>query len=77
MGSRKMDSYAVYTLFEELKRKITEFDRRTCHNTNKQTDSTANSDGIISLVANLKVHQPAAVFTATNKKLGTDFGVFD
>ncbi|WP_318350777.1 hypothetical protein [Aquipluma nitroreducens] len=55
MGSSKMDSSAVYTLFEELKQKIDEQSQRARHNTNSQTDSTSDSDEIISLIEDLKV----------------------
>jgi hypothetical protein len=53
MGSSKMDSSAVYTLFEELKQKIDELDKNAI--TDDQTDSTENSEEIISLIEELKV----------------------
>ncbi len=53
MGSSKMDSSAVYTLFEELKQKIEELDKNAT--SNGQTGSTKYSDEIISRIAELKV----------------------
>ena len=53
MGSSKMDSSAVYALFEELKQKIDELGSNTTPN--GQTNSTVNSDEIISLIEELKV----------------------
>ena len=53
MGSSKMDSSAVYALFEELKQKIDEQGSNTTPN--GQTNSTVNSDEIISLLEELKV----------------------
>lgn len=53
MGSSKMDSSAVYTLFEELKQKIEELDKNAT--SNGQTGSTKYSDEIISLIEELKV----------------------
>jgi hypothetical protein len=53
MGSSKMDSSAVYALFEELKRKIDELDKNAV--SDGQTDSTEYSDEIRSLIEELKV----------------------
>ena len=53
MGSSKMDSSAVYTLFEELKQKIEELDKNAIPN--EQVDLIVNSDEIISLIEELKV----------------------
>jgi hypothetical protein len=53
MGSSKMDSSAVYALFEELKQKIDE--QGSYATPNGQTNSTVNSDEIISLIEELKV----------------------
>lgn len=53
MGSSKMDSSAVYALFEELKQKIEELDKNTA--SNGQTGSTEYSDEILSLIEELKV----------------------
>ncbi len=53
MGSSKMDSSAVYTLFEELKQKIDELDKNATPI--DQTDSTVNSEELISLIEELKV----------------------
>jgi len=53
MSSNKMDSSAVYALFEELKQEIEELDKNATPI--DQTDSTVNSDEIISLIEELKV----------------------
>lgn len=53
MSSSKMDSSAVYTLFEELKQKIEELDKNATPD--DQTDSTVNSEELISLIEELKV----------------------
>ncbi len=53
MGSNKMDSSAVYALFEELKQKIEELSKNTT--SNGQTRSTEYSDEILSLIEELKV----------------------
>ena len=53
MGTSKMDSSAVYTLFEELKQKIDELDKNAT--LDDQTDSTFNTDMIIPLIEELKV----------------------
>lgn len=53
MGISKMDSSAVYTLFEELKQKIDELDKNA--NPDDQTNSTFDTDVIISLIEELKV----------------------
>ena len=53
MGSSKMDSSAVYTLFEELKQKIEELDKNAT--SNGETGSTKYSDDILSLIEELKV----------------------
>lgn len=71
MGSSKMDSSAVYTLFEELKQKIDKQSQRARHNTNSQTDSTSDSDQIISLIEDLKVRINQQQFTPEQiKNLG-------
>jgi hypothetical protein len=53
MGSSKMDSSAVYALFEELKQKIDELGKN--ETPSGQMDSSTNSDEIISLIEDLKV----------------------
>lgn len=53
MGSSKMDSSAVYALFEELKQKIDKLDKNATPD--DQTDSTGNSEELISLIEDLKV----------------------
>lgn len=58
MGSSKMDSSAVYALFEELKQKIDELNKNATPD--DQTDSTVNSEELISLIEELKakLNQP-------------------
>jgi hypothetical protein len=53
MGSSKMDSSAVYTLFEVLKQKIDELDKNAIPI--DHTDSTVNAKELISLIEELKV----------------------
>lgn len=53
MSSSKMDSSAVYALFEELKQKIDELSKNEIPD--NQTDSTLNSEKLISLIEELKV----------------------
>lgn len=53
MSSSKMDSSAVYALFEELKQKINELDKNATPD--DQADSTVNSEEFISLIEELKV----------------------
>lgn len=53
MGSSKMDSLAVYALFEELKQKIEELDNITT--SDGQAGSTEYSDEILALIEELKV----------------------
>lgn len=48
-----MDSSAVYALFEELKQKIDELDKNSIPD--DQTNSTGNSEELISLIEELKV----------------------
>ena len=48
MGSSKMDSSAVYTLFEELKQKIDELSKKSIQD--NQTNSTSDSEILNSLV---------------------------
>jgi hypothetical protein len=53
MGSNKMDSSAVYALFEELKHKIEKLDKNAIPD--DQTDSIVNSEELILLIEELKV----------------------
>ena len=53
MGTSKMDSSAVYALFEELNQKIDELGKNGT--AGGQMDSSTNSDEIISLIEELKV----------------------
>ncbi len=75
MGSSKMDSSTVYALFEELKQKIEELDKNAT--LNGQTDSNSYSDEIITNRGVESSGQPAAILTGTDKKPGTDFGIFN
>ena len=53
MSSSKMDSSAVYALFEELKQKIDELDKNATPDS--QTNSTFDIEELISLIEELKV----------------------
>lgn len=69
MGSSKMDSSAVYALFEELKQKIEELEKNST--SNGQTDSNEYSDEILSLIAELKVQASQQRFSPEQiKNLG-------
>ncbi len=52
MGSSKMDSSAVYTLFEELKQKIDELGKKKIPD--NQADSTSDPEELISLIEDLQ-----------------------
>lgn len=52
MGSSKMDSSAVYTLFEDLKQKIDELGKRAIPI--NQANSTSDSEELISLIEDLQ-----------------------
>lgn len=66
-----MDSSAVYALFEELKQKIDELNQRARHNTNSQTDSTSDSEVLISLIEDLQISINQQQFTPEQiKNLG-------
>ena len=53
MGSSKMDSSAVYALFEELKQKVDELGNKTVPDT--QADSTSDPQDLISLIEALQI----------------------
>ena len=53
MSSNKMDSSAVYVLFEELKQKIDELDKNAV--SDGQTDLTFDADEFRILIEELKV----------------------
>jgi len=53
MSSNKMDSSAVYALFEELKQKIEELDKNSIPD--DKTDSTFDTDRFLTLIEELKV----------------------
>ena len=57
MGTSKMDSVAVYTLFEELKQKIDELCKKSIPN--NQSNSTFDPEELISLIEDLqnRIHQ--------------------
>ena len=58
MGSSKMDSSAVYTLFEELKQKIDELSKKSIQD--NQANLTSDSEELISLIEDLqiRINQP-------------------
>ena len=69
MGSSKMDSSAVYTLFEELKQKIDELGKKTI--TDNQADSTFDPEELISLIEDLQIRISQQKFTPEQiKNLG-------
>ncbi|HEY5590180.1 MAG TPA: hypothetical protein VIK55_04100 [Paludibacter sp.] len=53
MGNSKMDSSAVYTLFEELKQKINELGKKTIQD--NQADSTSDPEKLNSLIEDLQI----------------------
>ena len=57
MGTSKMDSSAVYTLFEELKQKIDELGKKTFPDS--QADSTSDPEELISLIEDLQIRETA------------------
>ena len=61
MSSTKMDSSAVYILFEELKHKIDELDKNATPD--DQTDATVNSEELISLIEDLQIRINQPQFT--------------
>jgi hypothetical protein len=67
MGSSKMDSSAVYALFEELKQKINELGKRTT--SNNQADSTFDPEELISLIEELRTQTTQQQFTPEQIKV--------
>jgi len=61
MGTSKMDSSAVYDLFEELKQKVDEMAKKTIPD--NQTDSTSDPEELISLVEDLRIRINQQQFT--------------
>lgn len=61
MGNSKMDSSAVYTLFEELKQKINELGKKTIPD--NQADSTSDPEELISLIEDLQIRINQQQFT--------------
>jgi len=61
MGTSKMDSSAVYDLFEELKQKVDEMGKKTIPD--NQTDSTSDPEELISLVEDLRIRINQQQFT--------------
>jgi len=61
MGTSKMDSSAVYTLFEELKQKIDELGKKTFPDS--QADSTSDPEELISLIEDLQIRINQQQFT--------------
>ena len=69
MGSSKMDSSAVYTLFEDLKQKIDELGKRAIPI--NQANSTSDSEELISLIEDLQIRINQQQFTPEQiKNLG-------
>jgi hypothetical protein len=61
MGSSKMDSSAVYTLFEELKQKIDELSKKSIQG--NQANSTSDSEILNSLIEDLQIRINQQQFT--------------
>jgi hypothetical protein len=61
MGTSKMDSSAVYDLFEELKQKVDEMGKKTIPD--NQTDSTSDPEELISLIEDLQIRINQQQFT--------------
>ncbi len=69
MGSSKMDSSAVYTLFEELKQKIDELSKKSIPD--NQANSTSDPQELISLIEDLQIRINQQQFTPEQiKSLG-------
>ena len=69
MGSSKMDSSAVYTLFEELKQKIDELSKKSIQG--NQANSTSDSEILNSLIEDLQIRINQQQFTPEQiKNLG-------
>ena len=67
MGTSKMDSSAVYTLFEELKQKIDELGKKSIPD--NQANSTFDSEELISLIENLQIRINQQRFTPEQIKI--------
>jgi len=61
MGTSKMDSSAVYDLFEELKQKVDEMGKKTIPD--NQTDSTSDPEELIPLIEDLQIRINQQQFT--------------
>lgn len=61
MGTSKMDSSAVYTLFEELKQKIDELGKKTFPE--NQADSTSDPEELKSLIEDIQIRINQRQFT--------------
>ncbi len=69
MGTSKMDSSAVYTLFEELKQKIDELSKKSIQD--NQANSTSDSEILNSLIEDLQIRINQQQFTPEQiKNLG-------
>ncbi len=69
MGTSKMDSSAVYTLFEELKQKIDELSKKSIPD--NQANSTFDTEELISLIEDLQIRINQQQFTPEQiKNLG-------
>src|SRR5665648_1288856 len=67
MGISKMDSSAVYALFEELQQKLDELGKKAI--TNDQAHSTLKSDELISLIEYLQIQINQLQFTPEQIKV--------
>ena len=61
MGTSKMDSSAVYGLFEELKQRIDELGKKATPN--YQADSTSDPEELVSLIEDLQIRINQQQFT--------------
>jgi hypothetical protein len=69
MGTSKMDSSAVYALFEELKQKIDKLGKKPIPD--NQVDSTSDPQELISLIKDLQIRINQQQFTPEQiKNLG-------
>jgi len=68
MGTSKMDSSAVYELFEELIQKVDEMGKKTIPD--NQTDSTSDPEELISLIEDLQIRETAEKLERKRLKKG-------
>lgn len=68
MGTSKMDSSAVYEIFEELIQKVDEMGKKTIPD--NQTDSTSDLEELISLIEDLQIRETAEKLERKRLKKG-------